>query len=120
MLFRSHKLFNAFLVMAVLTWGFMLYSLEHETRGLERQAVSLKRQMAGIEESINLLRAEWSSLTRPDRLQQLARQHLKLETLKASQIVGGGEIGALVPQAPPIKLEAAGKDPIGDILQGMQ
>jgi len=25
-----------------------------------------------------------------------------------------------VPQAPPIKLEAAGKDPIGDILQGLQ
>jgi len=115
-----HKLFNAFLVMAVLTWGFMLYSLEHETRGLERQAVALKRQIAGVEENMALLRAEWSSLTRPDRLQRLARQHLRLETLRASQIVERGEIGALVPQAPPIKLEAAGKDPIGDILQGLQ
>lgn len=115
-----HKLFNALLVVSVLAWGFLLYSLEHETRGFEREAVELKRQIAGVEENMALLRAEWSSLTRPDRLQHLSRQHLKLETLKASQIVGHDELGALVPQAPPVKLEAAGQDPIGDILQGLQ
>ena len=32
-----HKLFNAFLVLTVLVSGFILYTLEHATRGLERQ-----------------------------------------------------------------------------------
>ena len=42
---------------------------------------------------MRLLNAEWSSLTRPDRLRALAEQHLGLSTLKAKQIVKLEEIG---------------------------
>ena len=68
-----HKLFNAFLVMAVLTWGFMLYSLEHETRGLEREAARYQRGIGDEVENMRLLNAEWSSLVRPDRIRTLVR-----------------------------------------------
>ena len=115
-----HKLFNAILVVSVLVSGFRLYSLEHATRRVERDIVKLEQQIAASQENIKLLGAEWSSLTRPDRLQRLAAEHLKLQTIKAQQIVKPEELGQKVPPEPIIKLEARDQDPIGDILERMQ
>ena len=100
--------------------GFLLYSLEHTTRGLEREIATIQLRISGTKEEIKLLNAEWSSLIRPDRLQRLVEVHLKLQTLKAQQIVKLGELGQKVPPEPIIKLEAQDHDPIGDILQKMQ
>jgi cell division protein FtsL len=115
-----HKLFNAILVLALLVSGFMLYSLEHATRGLERDIAGLERRISDSKENIKLLGAEWSSLTRPDRLQRLAQQHLHLQAIQAQQIVKLDGLGARVPPEPIVKLEAQDKDPIGDILKKMQ
>ncbi|MGH6854051.1 MAG: cell division protein FtsL [Aestuariivirga sp.] len=115
-----HKFFNAILVVTLLVSGFLLYSLEHSTRGYERNIARLERQISGSREEIKLLDAEWSSLTRPDRLQRLAAQHLELQTIQARQIVKLDELGSTVPPEPIIKLEAQGHDPIGDILLKMQ
>ena len=115
-----HKLLNLMLVAAVLVSGFILYSLEHTTRGLEREIARYERGIEEETENMRLLNAEWSSLTRPDRLRALAAQHLGLSTLKARQIVKLEEIGARVPAEPVIKLEAEGSDPIGAIIDQMQ
>ncbi|MFN4143752.1 hypothetical protein [Aestuariivirga sp.] len=115
-----HKFINFILVMTMLVSGFILYSLEHTTRGLEREIARHERGIAEETENIRLLSAEWSSLTRPDRLRALAEQHLGLATLKAKQIVKLEEIGSKVPAEPVIKLEAEGQDPIGAIIDKMQ
>jgi cell division protein FtsL len=115
-----HKLFNAMLVMAVLVSGFMLYTLEHATRGTERDIADLEGKISSEHEDIKLLRAEWSSLTRPDRLEALAAEHLKLDTIAPSQIVQMQDFAAKVPAEPVVQLEAEGKDPIGDILDKMR
>ena len=115
-----HKPLNLLLVTAVLVSGFILYSLEHTTRGLEREASKYQRGIAEETENMRLLNAEWSSLTRPDRLRALAERFLGLSTLKAQQIVKLEEIGTKVPAEPVIKLEAQGSDPIGAIIDKMQ
>jgi hypothetical protein len=97
-----HKFLNFILVVTLLVSGFIVYSLEHTTRGLEREI------------------ARSSSLTRPDRLRMLAAQHLGLSTLKAWQIVKIGDIVTKVPPEPVIKLEAQGSDPIGSIIDKYQ
>lgn len=115
-----HKFVNAMLVLCVLVSGFFLYSLEHQTRELERNVAKLNHAISNERESIKFLNAEWSSLTRPDRLQKLAEQHLGLQPLQASQIVKLDDLGARVPPEPVIKLEATGSDPIGDIIEKMR
>ncbi len=115
-----HKFINALMVIVVLVSGFMLYTLEHATRGSERSIANFEAGIASEREQIKFLRAEWSSLVRPDRLQKLAAEHLKLETIKSTQIVPEGELAARVPAEQQIKLEADGSDPIGDILEKMQ
>lgn len=116
-----HKLLNFMLVAALLISGFALYSLEHKTRGLEREIARTQRGIADEVENTRLLNAEWSSLTRPDRLQRLAEEHLKgMSPLQAKQIVTLEELPQRVPAEPIIKLEAQGQDPIGAIIDKMQ
>lgn len=115
-----HKLLNFFLLATVLVSGFALYSLEHKTRGIERDIASQERGIREEIENTRLLNAEWSSLTRPDRLQKLAEQHLGLVPLQAKQIVQAQELGQKVPPEPIIKLEAQGSDPIGAIIDKMK
>ena len=114
------KFINALLVMAVLVSGYSLYTLEHATRGVERKIAATTRKIDEAREAIKLLNAEWSSLTRPERIQKLAEQYLSLQPTKAQQFVSVEELLTKVPETVPVKLEENGKDPIGDILKQMQ
>lgn len=114
------RAFNACLVLAVLCSAYVLYSLEHSIRGVERQISRSSAAIANEKETIGLLNAEWSSLIRPGRLQRLAEQHLDLRRISPDQFVKVNELAARVPAEPPVKLEEQGKDAIGDILKAME
>jgi cell division protein FtsL len=114
------RAFNACLVLAVLASAYVLYSLEHSIRGMERQIARTDAAIANEKEMIGLLNAEWSSLVRPERLQRLAEQHLKLKRISPDQFVKINELAARIPAEPPVKLEEEGKDAIGDILKAME
>ena len=114
------KIINAFLVMTVLVSGYALYGLEHATRGEERRIAVTRQKIDEAREAIKLLKAEWSSLTRPERIQKLAEQNLNLEPTRAQQFVSLDDLLTKVPASVPVKLEEDGKDPIGDILKKMQ
>jgi cell division protein FtsL len=113
------KLVNFSLVLVTLGTASVLYNLEHETRGHERVIAKAKAEMNDNAEAIKLLKAEWSSLTRPERLQALAEKHLGMKRLEPDQIVSIEEL--------PARLEALakvakpeGKATIDDILKKMQ
>jgi cell division protein FtsL len=114
------RVFNAILVVAVLISAFVLYSLEHAIRGEERAIAKLESQIANERETIALLDAEWSNLTRPERLQMLAEKNLGLKPVSPDQYVSASELKARVPAEPIVKLEEKGKDTIGDILKAME
>ncbi len=114
------KILNSCLVIVVLISGFFLYSLEHSTRALERQIAQEKKLIGQERESIKLLNAEWSSLTRPERMQKLAEDQLKLKPMNASQIVAEADLAKVIPDAPIVKPVADTSDPIAGILEQMQ
>jgi cell division protein FtsL len=114
------RAFNAILVVAVLISAFVLYSLEHAIRGEERNIAKLESQIANERETIALLNAEWSNLTRPERLQMLAEKNLGLKPVSPDQYVSASDLQARVPAEPVVKLEEKGKDTIGDILKAME
>lgn len=114
------RFINTCLVAAVLVSGFALYTLEHQTRNAEREIARKTLAIKEEKESIKLLDAEWSNLTRPERLQKLAEEHLGLKPVAQLQIIGENELAARIPAEPIVKLEEDGKDPIGDILKKME
>jgi cell division protein FtsL len=113
------KFINACLVLTALVSAFFLYSLEHTTRETERQIAKLENGISEEREATKLLNAEWSSLSRPDRLQHFAEDNLKLVPEKANQTVSLAELATRVPDAPVVKVDEKSADPIGDILKEM-
>lgn len=66
---------------------FELYNGVSRAKVQERELAALKAQVVSEHEAIRVLKAEWSYLNQPERLQTLAREHLPLAPTGASQIV---------------------------------
>ena len=72
----------------------LIYQQKHETRQLESRAGELSREIAGQTRALAVLRAEWTYLTRPERLERIAREQLGLKPVAAEQVVPFSEIAA--------------------------
>lgn len=116
------RFLNFMLVAGVLASGFALYNLEHNSRSLEREIAAVERSIDSEYELIGLLDAEWSLLTRPQRLEQLARLHLGMGALTPDQIIGPEQITGSLPPAPAAASDQvpASEDPLADLLRMMQ
>ncbi len=80
---RFLNLLSVCLVVAV---SIGLYNLKYKVEAQEEEKARLTQEILNEQDAIRVLRAEWSYLTRPERLQILAERHLDLVALKASQI----------------------------------
>ena len=111
--------FNIVLVIVALTLGFVLYSLEHRIGAGEHKIARLKHEVAEERESIRLLQAEWSHLSRPSRIERLAREHAGMEPLSPGQVMSRAELGRLPDRPAPNPAESP-DDPLADLLQVLQ
>jgi hypothetical protein len=71
------------------------YQTKHDAEEQLGKVRRLEAQIRFEEESIDLLKADWSLLTQPSRLQRLAevyKTQLDLEQVQARQIVGLNEL----------------------------
>ncbi len=113
------KFVNSLLVLSLLVAAFIVYSLEYSIKQDERLIAKAKRDARETRETIKLLDAEWSMLTRPDRLQRLAKQYLKLEPVRADQFVKPEALASVLPPRPAPDPTAIKGDPIAKMLEGL-
>ena len=114
------RLLNVVLVIGVIACSFVMYSLEHQTRKTERQIAGLKLDIRQERENIKLLKAEWSNLTQPARLERLAREHLQLEPMRPEQMVTQAGLVAHLPERPVFAEPGDGEDAIGNMLKALE
>jgi cell division protein FtsL len=80
-------------MMSLLAFGFLaglvilIYDMKFETRRLEARAQQLARAIEDEKDNVALMRAEWSHVARPERVEALARDVLGLEPVKTAQVV---------------------------------
>ena len=98
----------AVLLAALMAYG--LYNMKYEVKGLEGRLTELNRQLVEQDEALQVLRAEWSYLNRPARLQRLAGHHLELAPVS----VHGIEALATVP----LKVSGRSTAKFGTVLPG--
>lgn len=67
--------------------SFELYNGVTRVKAAQKQIEDTKVLIAQEQEAIRVLKAEWTYLNQPERLQTLARQHLPLAPTAAAQIV---------------------------------
>jgi cell division protein FtsL len=78
--------FVTFLWLAIAGMGALaLYQLKHEVIALEKELARLNRDIVREQEAIHVLRAEWSHVNQPQRLQSLAQRHLDLQPMAPRQ-----------------------------------
>lgn len=65
--------------------GFGLFQLKYQVQGLEQKLARVNRQTLESQEAIHVLKAEWSYLNQPERIQALAQKYLALQPLSGKQ-----------------------------------
>jgi hypothetical protein len=80
--------------------GLYLYQAKHRVHVLDGRIEQVVRQTAQVSERIRVLRAEWTLLDQPDRLQQLAGQFLDLQPTKPAQFASAADLDSRLPSVP--------------------
>jgi cell division protein FtsL len=78
---------NICLVLGLVALACVIYQVKYETRALDIEIASLNKKIEEERDAIAVLRAEWSLLNRPERIERLAKKHLKLAPAKPVQLV---------------------------------
>lgn len=65
--------------------GGALFSVAFEVSALEDRLIVLNEEITRDRDSIHVLRAEWSYLNQPERLEGLSRRYLELQPLEGDQ-----------------------------------
>ncbi len=72
----------------------VLYKIKYDTRSLQLEAVQLRQNIALERQRLAVLKAEWSILTRPKRIEQLASS-IGLQPLSPKQIISYRDLNNL-------------------------
>lgn len=78
---------NICLVLGLVAIAYVIYQVKYESRALDAEIATLAKQIDEERDAIAVLRAEWSLLNRPERIERLAQKYLKLAPAKPLQLV---------------------------------
>lgn len=104
------RVLNVVAVLALVGAAVTVYRIKYDATMHSEHVAKLKRQIAQEKDTIAVLKAEWSFLARPDRIQAFAERHLELKPLRQGQTL---TIASLPDRPAPVdeighKLEALG------------
>lgn len=81
------RLIHVCAIAAIVGSAVYAYSIKYETIWHAEQVAKLKSKVQKEKDAIGVLRAEWTHLSRPERVQALADKHSELAPLALNQIV---------------------------------
>lgn len=107
------RILNILVIAALVAAAAYVYKVKFEsTRQAERLA-KLQMEIRREQDMIASLRAEWSKLETPARIQELANRHLKLKPIDPRQF----DALRNLPERPPDLVPPDAADPIGSLLE---
>lgn len=78
---------NICLVLGLVALAYVIYQVKYEARALDEEIASLGKKIDEERDALAVLRAEWSLLNRPERIERLAQKYLKLAPAQPRQLV---------------------------------
>ena len=91
------RIFNAVLLAVMIIGAIVTYNMKHQAEEASDGVARLHQEIAGEKDAINVLKAEWSMLSQPGRLQSVVLRyadHFRLEPFSAAQVATLAEIPA--------------------------
>jgi len=101
---------NIAVILALIGSAVYAYTIKYQTAYHAEQIAKTKIEIKAERDAIGVLRADWSFLTRPGRIQQLADQYLDLQPLTADKIALARQLPERAPRIDAIgaKIETLG------------
>jgi cell division protein FtsL len=90
-----------------------VYKIKFESTLQAERVAKMRAEIRRERDAIASLRAEWSQLDRPDRIQGLAQRHLKLKPVEVAQF----DTLDKLPERPVQIVPPGTPDPIGAIIE---
>jgi len=104
------------LVIAALVYAAAyVYRIKMDSTSRTERVLRLHAEIREQRDAIAVLRAEWSKLDAPSRLQGLAERHLPLKPLSATQY----DTLKNLPERPPSLVRSGEPDPIGAMIEAI-
>jgi len=104
---------------ATLIWALLamiagagLFIMKYEVQALEDRLARINQDVLANQEAVHVLKAEWSYLNRPARLDDLGRRLLKLKPLTAANIIHINDIPMLAEQTISAQTAPLAADPL--------
>jgi hypothetical protein len=83
---------------AVILVGYAMFQVKNEVIQQEATLARTNQQLADSRDTVRNLNAEWSFLTRPERLDELAQRHLELVPIGTKQLGAIADIPLRTPE----------------------
>ncbi len=106
------RLINIAVIAALVLAAVNVYKIKFESTRVAQRIVKLRMEIRREQDAIAALRAQWSRLDSPARIQELAHRHLALRPVEARQYDRLDNL----PQRPPDLVPVEEADPIGVVI----
>src|ERR1700732_1124909 len=110
------RLLNICVIVALVVAAVYVYRIKFESTRKAEQAARLRLDIRREHDGVAELRAQWSKLDNPIRIQELARRHLSLRMIDSRQF---DQLDHL-PERPPVLVAPDSPDLIGSLLDGRE
>ena len=107
------RLLHILVIGALVAAAAYVYEIKFESTLQAERLAKLRTEIRRERDAIATLRAEWAKLDNPVRIQGLAKRHLKLKPVDATQVDAFDKLPARPQEAPVQDLD----DPIGAIIE---
>jgi hypothetical protein len=109
------RLLNVIVIAALVLAAAYVYKIKYESTVQAQQVAKLRSDIQKERDAIAALRAEWSRLESPNRIQGIVERHLVLRPIETTQF---DSIDHLPPR-PPALVPPDSDDPIGAMIDNM-
>lgn len=107
------RLLNLLVIVALVLAAAYVYRIKYASTAQVAEIAKMRAEVRRERDAIAALRAEWSKLDNPDRIQALANRHLKLKPLELHQL----DPLERLPERPVQIVPPGTADPIGAIIE---
>jgi hypothetical protein len=107
------RILNIVVIAALVLPAAYVYKIKFEATLQAERVSKLRAEIRRERDAIANLRAEWTQLDRPDRIQGLAQRHLKLRPIEVAQFDALDKL----PERPVQLVPPGTADPIGAIIE---
>lgn len=106
------RLLNLLVIAALILAASFVYKIKFDSTLQAERLGKVSAELRRERNAIANLRAEWSRLDSPDRVQGLAERHLKLKPMLSTQFDNLDRL----PDKPPAMVQTPSQDPIGAMI----